>query len=233
MAIVLTLLERRMKLSASAIILLAVLHGTAHAHTILGTASVVDGDTLKVHGERIRLHGIDAPESAQVCMRPNGKQWRCGQQAALALSERIGRSPVSCDGRGQDSYGRTIAVCSVNGVELNKWLVAEGWAVAYKRYSLDYVDAETTARARGVGIWSGSFDMPWDYRKQRWAGASSQAPDPNCPIKGNINRDGERIYHTPWDSRSYDRTKINPEKGERWFCDEAEATAAGWRPAFQ
>jgi endonuclease YncB( thermonuclease family) len=208
------------------------LTASSEAAAIEGTASVVDGDTLEVRGERIRLYGIDAPESSQVCKRSNGKQWRCGQQAALALSEHIGRRPVSCDGRGKDSYGRTIAVCSVNGVDLNKWLVAEGWAVAYRKYSLDYVDAETEARVQGVGIWSGSFDMPGDYRKQRWADASSQAPDPNCPIKGNINRDGERIYHTPWGSRSYKRTKISPEKGERWFCDEAEAVAAGWRAPF-
>ena len=85
------------------------------------------------------------------------------------------------------------------------------------RYSLDYVDVEIEARTRGVGIWSGSFDMPWDYRLRRWADASSKAPDPNCPIKGNIDRDGKRIYHTPWGSRFYDKTKINPAKGERWF----------------
>lgn len=222
-----------MKLLGSALILVAVLHSAAHAGTITGTASVVDGDTIVVHGEHIRLHGIDAPESAQRCRRTNGERWRCGQQAALALSDRIGRHPVACDGRGQDRYGRTIAVCSVSGVDLNRWLVAEGWAVAYRRYSLDYVDAEFEARTQGVGIWSGSFDMPWDYRVRRWADASSKAPDPNCPIKGNINRDGERIYHTPWGSRFYDKTKINPAKGERWFCDEAEAVAAGWRAPLQ
>lgn len=200
---------------------------------VIGPASVIDGDTLEIAGQRVRLHGIDAPENSQLCTQPNGKQWRCGQQAALALSKRIGRQTATCDGRGEDSYGRTIAVCSVGGIDLNRWLVAEGWAVAYRRYSLDYVVAETEARTQNVGIWSGSFDMPWDFRKQRWAEASSEAPDPNCRIKGNINHDGERIYHTPWGSRSYDRTKINPEKGERWFCDEAEAVASGWRAPLQ
>jgi hypothetical protein len=138
-----------------------------------------------------------------------------------------------CDERGQDRYGRTIAVCMLDGENLNHWLVAQGWAVAYRRYSTDYVATEEAASAEGVGIWSGSFDMPWDYRARRWAEASGKAPNPNCPIKGNINRDGERIYHTPWGSRSYERTKINTAKGERWFCDEAEAVAAGWRAPFQ
>ena len=90
---------------------------------------------------------------------------------------------------------------------------------------MDYAETESGARAQGMGIWSSNFDMPWDYRARRWDEAGSQAPDPKCPIKGNINSKGERIYHTPWGSRSYDRTKINTAKGERWFCDEAEAIA--------
>ena len=201
--------------------------------TIVGTASVIDGDTIEIHGTRIRLHGVDAPENAQRCTRPTGELWRCGQQAALALSDRLGRRPVNCDERGQDRYGRAIAVCMLNSEDLNHWLVAQGWAVAYRRFSADYVETEEAARAAGVGIWSGSFEMPWDYRARRWAEATQKAPNPDCPIKGNINRDGERIYHTPWGSPSYDRTRINTAKGERWFCDEAEAAAAGWRAPFQ
>jgi endonuclease YncB( thermonuclease family) len=201
--------------------------------TIVGTASVIDGDTIEVHGTRIRLHGIDAPESAQLCTRSTGEAWRCGQQAALALSDRIGGRSLMCDERGQDRYGRSIAVCMLGSENLNYWMVEQGWAVAYRRYSTDYVAIEEAARAAGAGIWSGSFDMPWDYRARRWAGATQKAPNPDCPIKGNINRDGERIYHTPWGSRSYDRTKIDTAKGERWFCDEAEAVAAGWRIPFK
>ncbi len=199
------------------------------AATIQGIASVVDGDTLEVHGERIRLHGIDAPESAQTCMRSDGNRWRCGQEAANTLLDYIARRPVTCVGRELDTYGRLIAICSVGGVEINRWLVLQGWAVAYRKYSMDYVDTEADARAEGFGIWSSTFDMPWAYRQKRWAEAGSQAPDPNCPIKGNINSKGERIYHTPWGSRNYDRTKITTAKGERWFCDETEAVAAGWR----
>jgi hypothetical protein len=96
------------------------------AQTITGVASVTDGDSLEIRGTRIRLHAIDAPESRQLCTRPSGQQWRCGQQAALALSDRIGRRSVSCVTRDIDRYGRTIAVCSQDGFDLNRWMVSEG-----------------------------------------------------------------------------------------------------------
>jgi endonuclease YncB( thermonuclease family) len=135
------------------------------SQTITGVASVRDGDSLEIRGTRVRLHGIDAPESRQLSTRPSGQQWRCGQQAALALSDRIGRRSVSCVTRDTDRYGRTIAVCSQNGVDLNRWMVREGWAVAYRRYSRDYVADEAGARSAGRNIWSGSFVMPWDWRR--------------------------------------------------------------------
>lgn len=131
----------------------------------MGVASVIDGDTLEIRGTRIRLHGIDAPESSQRCTRPSGQKWRCGQQAALVLSDRIGHRGVSCDRRDIDRYGRTIAVCSQDGVDLNSWMVQEGWAVAYRQYSQDYVGEEADARRAGRNIWSGSFVMPWDWRR--------------------------------------------------------------------
>ncbi|MDT8858241.1 thermonuclease family protein [Paracoccaceae bacterium Fryx2] len=135
------------------------------AQTIKGVASVTDGDSLEIRGMRIRLHGIDAPESRQLCTRPSGQSWRCGQQAALALSDRIGRRSVGCVARDTDRYGRTIAVCSQNGVDLNGWMVAEGWAVAYQQYSQDYVLIEAEARRTVRNIWSGAFVMPWDWRR--------------------------------------------------------------------
>jgi len=135
------------------------------AQTFTGVASVTDGDSLEIRGTRIRLHGIDAPESRQLCTRPSGQSWRCGQQAALALSDRIGRRSVICVARDTDRYGRTIAVCSQDGIDLNAWMVAEGWAVAYRQYSRDYVLADTEARSAGRNIWSGTFVMPWDWRR--------------------------------------------------------------------
>ena len=137
----------------------------ATANELNGVASVIDGDTVEIRGTRIRLHGIDAPESRQLCTRPPGQSWRCGQQAALALSDRIGRRSVICVARDTDRYGRTIAVCSQDGIDLNAWMVAEGWAVAYRQYSRDYVLADTEARSAGRNIWSGTFVMPWDWRR--------------------------------------------------------------------
>ena len=130
-----------------------------------GVASVTDGDSIEIRGTRIRLHGIDAPESRQLCSSPSGQTWRCGQQAALALSDRIGRRSISCVARNIDRYGRNIAVCSQDGIDLNGWMVAEGWAVAYRLYSQDYVADETESRRAGRNIWTGTFVMPWDWRR--------------------------------------------------------------------
>lgn len=135
------------------------------AQTITGIASVTDGDSLEIRGARIRLHGIDAPESRQLCTRATGQNWRCGQQAALALSDQIRRRSVSCVTRDIDRYGRTIAVCSQDGVDFNAWMVQEGWAVAYRQDSRDYVAVEDDARRAGRNIWSSTFVMPWDWRR--------------------------------------------------------------------
>ena len=155
----------RFLLRLTLILCLLLLPLPVSAQTITGVASVTDGDSLEIRGTRIRLHGIDAPESRQLCTRPSGQQWRCGQQAALALSDRIGRRSVSCVTRDIDRYGRTIAVCSQDGVDLNRWMVSEGWAVAYRQFSRDYVSVEAEARRAGRNIWSGSFVMPWDWRR--------------------------------------------------------------------
>ncbi|MEQ6250513.1 thermonuclease family protein [Sulfitobacter sp. HNIBRBA3233] len=142
----------------------------AHADRLTGVASVIDGDTLEIRGQRIRLHGIDAPESRQLCATPEGQRWRCGQQAALSLANRIGRQQLSCTVRDIDRYGRFIAVCHQDGTDLNAWLVREGWAVAYRRYSRDYIRDETEARSARRNIWSGRFDMPWDWRRAQRGG---------------------------------------------------------------
>ena len=102
---------------------------------IVGVASVIDGDTIEIHGQRIRLFGIDAPESSQLCVRPTGERWYCGQRASFALADRIGRATVSCQPRDFDRYGRVVAVCFKGNEDLNRWMVASGWAAAYKQYS--------------------------------------------------------------------------------------------------
>lgn len=201
-----------------------------------GTVRVVDGDTIDIAGSRIRLHGIDAPESSQGCMKGSWR-WNCGQEATAALRGLIARRPVSCATRGRDRYGRDIAVCTVSGADINAWMVRNGWALAYRRYSLDYVLHERWARDGRLGIWQGKFVKPWDWRRgKRIAGESGSEPartvvgnrSGKCAIKGNINSKGTRIYHIPGGDY-YDATRINTRKGERWFCTEAEARAAGWR----
>lgn len=134
------------------------------ANLVAGRSSVVDADTLEIHGTRIRLEGVDAPESSQRCGAA-GQEWACGQQAALALSDWIGDKPVSCRVNGSDRYQRKLARCTMDGQDMQAWLVSNGWAMAYRRYSTDYVAAEEVAQAAKLGLWRGEFVMPWDWRK--------------------------------------------------------------------
>ncbi len=137
---------------------------------VTGVASVIDGDTLEIHGQRIRFHGIDAPESGQVC-RLAGTPWQCGKDAAHALAEKIARRPVTCEDLGRDRYDRIIARCTVAGEDLEEWMVTNGWAAAYRRYSLDYVEEEAAAQAAQRGIWASEFVKPWEWRQGKRLGA--------------------------------------------------------------
>ena len=133
---------------------------------ISGQARVIDGDTLEVAGQRIRLHGIDAPESKQLCRR-DGERWRCGKDATSALNTFLGNRPVSCEELDRDRYRRIVAKCAVDGVDIGEWMVSRGWAVAYYLYSYDYSRAEQRARSARRGVWAGEFEKPWEWRKQR------------------------------------------------------------------
>lgn len=219
------------------------------ADKLTGLARVIDGDTIALGQERIRFEGIDAPETDQVCLNAEGKKWTCGVAARDSLSSHIAGRVISCVARGEDRYGRTLAICSDAGEDLNAFMVREGLALSYVRYSREYISAEDIAREQRRGMWAGAFIAPWDWRhrdrntvilgalsvpvtaqSELLAPASSTtAPSPECNIKGNVNREGERIYHVPG---QIDYAKVDmrdPQK--RWFCSEDEARTAGWRPA--
>lgn len=196
---------------------------------VSGVARVLDGDTLDIGGTRVRLEGIDAPELGQSCSAPGGGTWPCGVTAASALEKLIGNNTIECVREGIDKYGRTLAVCRAGGRDLNAEMVRAGLAWAFVRYSQRYVAIEDDARRAARGIWRSATDPAWVYREQQWAGAQTDAPK-GCAIKGNISSKGQ-IYHMPW-SPWYKRVKVDPSRGERWFCSEADAEAAGWRPAL-
>ncbi|QIG50569.1 thermonuclease family protein [Nordella sp. HKS 07] len=139
---------------------------------------------------------------------------------------------VTCVGHKRDQNGRLIARCSTDEVpDVGARLVASGLAWAFVKYSPDYIALEMQPRRGKVGIWQSKTQPPWEYRARRWA-TTAQISSEGCPIKGNINDKGERIYHAPW-SKSYAKTRIDTSKGERWFCTEAEAKAAGWRAPYR
>jgi endonuclease YncB( thermonuclease family) len=192
-------------------------------------ARVVDGDTLELSGAVYRLHGIDAPEEGQSCAAPGGKRWACGREATKLMEQLVAAGDLACKVKGNDDYSRIIAVCRAGGIEINRTMVERGLAWSFRRYSHDYNAVEDAAREAGLGVWRAATETPWDYRARRWAELAEEAPSA-CPIKGNVTRQGERIYHTPW-SPWYARTRVNEADGERWFCSEAEAVAAGWRAA--
>ena len=138
---------------------------------IKGKATVVDGDTITINKTKIRFSGIDAPESyfygmTQYCEKPNGKIWACGKKATAALKKLIGKNEVECSDEGNDKYGRTLSICYANGVDLQSEMVRSGMAVAYIRYSTRYENEMIEAMTNRVGIWSGDFLDPEDWRRQ-------------------------------------------------------------------
>ncbi len=134
---------------------------------LVGYARVIDGDTLDLSGTRIRLHGIDAPEIRQPCTT-SGRIYQCGLLAAQALADLVRGRRMRCDTMGLDPYGRTIARCTTegDGKDIESWMVRQGYAVAYTRYSYAYLTDELIARGERRGIWAGTFEWPWDYRHE-------------------------------------------------------------------
>ena len=216
-----------MQLTALPLVGLSVLlaWGAPALADIIGKPRVIDGDTIEIAGQRIRLHGIDAPERGQTCKWPD-KTIPCGDIAAYALTGTVADQTVRCETRGKGRYGRWIAVCFAGDVDIGENVVYTGWALAYRKYSMDYVAAEDIARVAGRGLWRGTFIAPWEWRRGKRL--SSQAANDNrpCRIKGNFGKSGTRVYHVPGGAY-YRKTRISKGKGERWFCSEDEARTAG------
>ncbi len=147
---------------AVAIVLLA--STPTWAQDITGPARVIDGDTIDVAGQRIRLHGVDAPEKNQTC-QIEGVPWACGIAAWVELVQLVAGKDLTCETRDVDRYGRVVAVCAADGQDINAVMVAQGWALAYRQFSDDYVAQEGKAREAGLGVWRGEFVAPWDWRR--------------------------------------------------------------------
>lgn len=130
---------------------------------LIGLAVAIDGDTLRIDGQRIRLHGIDAPESRQEC-RIEQRPYPCGREATAYLAALIAGGTVSCTERDRDRHRRVVAVCTVDGRDIAAVLVEAGQAVAFTRYSNDYLPHQERAQAARAGLWRGEFAMPWDWR---------------------------------------------------------------------
>ncbi len=199
---------------------------------IVGRAVVADGDTFTLGYSRIRLWGVDAPELHQTCTLPDGRLWTCGVQAREALKRIVAGQTVRCEPQYRDPNGRPVSRCAVAGKDLGGQLVTSGWALDFPRYSGGaYTPAELGARSRRIGVWQGTLTAPWEWRAAQRRGADAVAAgpaNPACRIKGNINPAGGRIAHAPG-QRDYEAVRIDPARGERWFCSLADAYAAGWR----
>lgn len=220
----------------------------AHGADLTGIPKIRDGDQIVIGNTRIRLAGMDAPSLDQLCLNAKGERWSCGAAARDELVRYVGDKSWTCQPVRTDRFGRIVAKCEVDGEDIQKWLVRNGWALSFVRYSRAYDQDEKDARAAKAGLWAGAFIAPWDWRVRNkktailgsfkapetanailLASASGPiAPSPQCTIKGNVNRSGECIYHKPT-SRWYAKISMKVSKGTRWFCSVEEAEAAGCR----
>ena len=241
-----------MKMRVAALTALMLMGAVAKAADLAGVPRIVDGDTLAIGATKVRLEGIDAPETDQYCINATGVRWTCGIEARDKLVAHVAGREITCTSSGIDAYKRTLGACRLNGEDLNRWMVQEGWALAYVKYSSVYIGAEEDARTHQRGLWQGAFIAPWDWRHRNTKtvilgaysvpinaqsmllprSATEGAPSLDCIIKGNISRHGERIYHLP-NQRFYARIRMDKGGEKRWFCTPEEAEAAGWRRALR
>lgn len=240
------LMFKRISFAAVAIALMCVT--SVHAADLTGVPKIQDGDEVSIGSTRIRLVGVDAPALEQLCLDAKGAHWKCGIAARDELIKHVGKKPWTCHTAQLDRRGRSLAKCTVDGEDIQKWMVQNGWALSFVRYSHAYDSDQKAAQAANAGLWQGAFIAPADWRIRNksapilgaakpkenvrrilLASASGPVPpSPACMIKGNVNRSGHCIYHRPT-SRWYAQIKMKVSKGTRWFCSVEEAEAAGCR----
>ena len=126
---------------------------------------IIDGDTIHLNNEKIRFTGIDTPELKQTCNK-NNEIIYCGIEARQLLIDKIGKDKVICVREGKDQYKRTLAECFVNDLSLSRFLVREGYAFAYRKYSKKFINDEEFAKKNNMGMWSMNFEYPWEWRKK-------------------------------------------------------------------
>ena len=192
---------------------------------------IIDGDTIIFNEKKIRLLGIDAPETNQYCFDKKKIKYSCGLNSTKALIQFIKKNrnkSIKCIHHEIDKYGRFISECWTGEISINSWLVKNGFALAYLQYSDKFFYDEKKAKEKRLGVWQGRFIYPWDWRRGERFKNNNNLDKKECYIKGNISSKGQKIYHIPG-NLNYEKTKINENKGERWFCSEEEAKMNGWR----
>jgi endonuclease YncB( thermonuclease family) len=237
-----------MKAKLIVLALLIVVPIAANAADITGVPKIRTGDQVQIGNTKVRLAGIDAPSIDQLCLNNTSERWTCGIAARDELIRHADKKTWICHMTRTDRFGRSVARCEVDGQDIQQWMVKNGWALSYVRFSHAYDGDEKEARDARAGMWQGAFIAPWDWRVRNkntailgaikppeharailLASASGPvAPSPDCTIKGNVNGAGECIYHQP-SSRWYAQIKMHESKGTRWFCSVEDAEAAGCR----
>jgi endonuclease YncB( thermonuclease family) len=201
--------------------------GIGGGKEVVGRASAVAGDLLKVGGTTVRLSGIDVPERDQRCGKDNNR-WRCAEAAQSALLKVVSGRAVRCRLWGTDEGGRPLGFCSIDSVDINAELVRQGYAFAQVGLFARYGAQEREARNAKAGMWIGDAQRPAEIRAKAWEEAKRRAPD-GCPIKGQMTS-GERVYLLPG-TPDYDRVRVVTSRGDRWFCSEQDAASAGFKAA--
>jgi len=149
---------------AVSVMILSCTFGGATADDLTGIPRIIDGDTAAINGVKVRLQGIDAPETDQFCLNDKSQPADCGKGVRDRLIEKSAGRPWTCKISGHDTYSRSLARCYVDGEDIQKWLVRSGFALSYKHYSQAYDADQQAASEAHAGLWSGAFIAPWDWR---------------------------------------------------------------------